>query len=106
MSGKWQMTDWINKCASLVKEEDLQAVVIVTVHKDGSVGVHTNGDTKKHKDVIGRWGQNVFQQIITAIPFTTVFGMGNGGEPQPLTEEEIKKLSGSGKEWKRFIEEG
>lgn len=71
----------ITELKSMAKTKDLQAVVILTVSRDGVVSVVTYGETKEKCKAIGDWGQGLWDHAVSIIPFQTVFGWGNKGVP-------------------------
>lgn len=71
----------ITELKHIAKEKDLQAIVVITVARDGVMSVVTYGETKEKCKAIGDWGQGLWDWAISRIPFTTVFGWGNDGKP-------------------------
>lgn len=70
----------------IAKENDHQAVVVLTVERDGTVTVVSYGEDKAKCKAIGDWAQGLWKYAVTLIPFQTVFGWGNNGIPKPVTQ--------------------
>ena len=70
-----------------MKRHDLQGVVILAIQKDGVIQTLTYGSDKRKCSVLGTWIQGFMSQL-SIIPFSTVFGFGNGGKPMALSEDE------------------
>lgn len=83
----------IRDAEKLCKDHDLQAVVVLTVERTGTIRITTYGETKKKCKVIGEWGQGLWEYAVTKIPFQTVFGWGNRGQPKTITPEELETVS-------------
>ena len=62
---------------------DHQAVVVLTVERDGTVTVVSYGEDKPKCKAIGDWAQGLWKYAVSIRPFQTVFGWGNGGVPKP-----------------------
>lgn len=60
---------------------DLQAMVVLTVERNGTVSVVTYGENRKKCSAIGAWGQGLWEYAVAINPFQTVFGWGNNGKP-------------------------
>ena len=88
----------IRDAQAVADQYDCQAVVVLCVDRDGTVRVISYGEDKKKCDAIGAWAKGLWRTAISKAPFCTVFGWGNGGEPQPLTSAEraeiLRKISG------------
>lgn len=84
---------YIRDAKMLCERLDAQAVLILSVGRDGVVHVVTYGETKHKCKAIGIWGRGLWQHAISIIPFRTVFGWGNSGVPKPLMDEELVSLS-------------
>lgn len=76
----------INELKAIANEKDLQAVVALTVSRDGMVSVVTYGENKEKCQAIGNWGQGLWNHAVSVDPFTTVFGWGNDGKPMSMAE--------------------
>jgi hypothetical protein len=76
----------------IASQFDCQAVAVLTVERDGTVRMTTFGEDVRKCKAIGAWGQGLWSYAVTAVPFQTVFGWGNGGRPKPLTASEMAKL--------------
>lgn len=72
----------IEDAKRLAKQLDLQAVVVLTVARDGTVKVVSYGETKAKCKSIGDWAQGLWKYAVTINPFQTVFGWGHGGKPK------------------------
>lgn len=96
--------DWIGEARSIAKDCNLQACVIISVARDGTVGVHTYGDGAIKCGVIGRWARDFAKRGLSLVPFQTVFGWGNGGVAKPLTDEQIASMSAKALAYAREIE--
>jgi len=83
------MTFVVKHARRLAKDHDLQAVVVLTVAKDGVVTVTTYGEDTKKCDAIGKWGQGLWKYAVSLDPFQTVFGWGNNGTPKRITKEQV-----------------
>ena len=68
---------------SICKQHDFQAMVALTVERNGTVSVVTYGENKEKCKAIGDWGQGLWKYAVSIIPFKTVFGWGNNGKPFP-----------------------
>ena len=77
MKAPISITELRNKIADA---KDLQAIVVLTVSRDGMVSVVTYGETKKKCKAIGDWGQGLWKYAVSLDPFQTVFGWGTGGK--------------------------
>lgn len=86
------MTFVIKHARRLAKDHDLQAVVVLTVARDGVVTVTTYGEDKRKCDAIGEWGQGLWKYTVTVVPFRTIFGWGNDGVPKRLSAEEQAEM--------------
>jgi hypothetical protein len=84
------MTFVVKHARRLAKDHDLQAVVVLTVARDGVVTVTTYGEDTKKCNAIGEWGQGLWKYAVSVVPFQTVFGMNNGGIPKRVTQEQQK----------------
>jgi len=84
----------IAELKALAKQKDLQAIVALTVSRNGTVSVVTYGENSEKCKAIGDWGQGLWRYAVAIVPFRTVFGWGNNGQPQPLTEAEKLQLIG------------
>lgn len=84
------MTFVIKHARRIAKDHDLQAVVVLTVARDGIVTVTTYGEDKKKCDAIGEWGQGLWKYAVSIIPFQTVFGWGNGGVPKKVSKDQLE----------------
>ncbi len=91
----------IRGARTLAQVHDLQAVVIVAVERDGTVRVVTYGENPQKCDAIGDWGQGLWRHAISAVPFQTRFGWGNGGHPAPLTVAEFASLTQPAQDYAR-----
>jgi hypothetical protein len=67
----------------IAKSNDHQAVVVLTVERDGTVTVVSYGENKSKCKAIGDWAQGLWKYAVSINPFQTVFGWGNGGVPKP-----------------------
>jgi hypothetical protein len=75
----------ITELRKIAQAKDLQAIVAITVQRNGTTSVVTYGENKEKCKAIGDWGQGLWDWAISRIPFTSVFGWGNNGEPiEPL----------------------
>lgn len=90
--GLTKMKFKINDARKIGKNFDLQAVVVTTIRRDGAVDIVTWGENRKKCNVIGWWGQRMFEQNASTWPFRTIFGWGNKGIPKPFSEEEKNEL--------------
>lgn len=72
----------ISELRAIAEQKDLQAVVVLTVTRDGVVSVVTYGENKAKCKAIGDWGQGLWSYAVSIIPFQTVFGWGNNGIPK------------------------
>lgn len=84
------MTFLVKHARRLAKDHDLQACVVLTVARDGTVTVTTYGEDKRKCDAIGEWGQGLWKYAVSIIPFQTVFGWGNNGIPKRVTAEQME----------------
>lgn len=80
----------IKDAERIAKDNDHQAVVVLTVERDGTVTVVSYGETKAKCKAIGDWSQGLWKYAVTLIPFQTVFGWGNGGIPKPAEDNRGK----------------
>lgn len=71
----------IKELQTIADDKDLQAIVVLTVERNGNVSVVTYGETKAKCKAIGDWGQGLWRHAVSIIPFQTVFGWGNDGKP-------------------------
>ncbi len=71
----------------------LNAVVIFAVRDDGVIDTATWGETRFHKDAIAAWAHGLARNTVTQVPFKTVFGVGNAGRPQRLSDGALESLS-------------
>ncbi|RUR38540.1 hypothetical protein [Vreelandella populi] len=76
----------ISDAKAIANQRDLQAVVVLTVERDGTVSVVSYGENKAKCKAIGEWAQGLWSYAVSIRPFQTVFGWGNGGKPKPLDE--------------------
>lgn len=83
----------IKDAKKIARDFDLQGIVIMAIRLDGTIDTVTYGQDKLKCNVLGWWGQNTIKMAWSIFPFRTVFGWGNGGIPQPFTEEEWNSLS-------------
>ena len=74
----------IKEVGSFCKARDLQAAVVITVSRDGTLSVVSFGETKKKCRAIGAWAQGLWKASITAMPFVDFFGWGHNGVPTPI----------------------
>lgn len=75
-----------------------QAVVLLDVAADGTVGVSTWArGAGTPSEAIAEWARGLEAHAITVVPFQTVFGWGCGGRPTPLTPEQRATLSEAGR---------
>lgn len=82
----------INDLKLLSEQHNLQALMMLCVERNGTVSVVTYGENKKKCKAIGDWGQGLWKNCVSLIPFKTIFGWGNGGVP--VSEEEVRKEYG------------
>lgn len=75
---------------AIAKKKDLQAIVCLTVERNGTVSVVTYGETKAKCKAIGDWGQGLWKYAVSLVPFATIFGWGFDGKPQ--SEEDIRHI--------------
>ncbi len=80
----------IKDLKNLAKLHDLQALVLLTVERNGTVSVVTYGEDKDKCKTIGDWGQGLWKHCVSIIPFTTIFGWGNNGNPMTVEEARVK----------------
>ena len=69
-------------------DKDLQAIVVLTVARNGTVTVTSYCESKKKCRAIGDWAQGLWKYAVSLKPFQTVFGWGNGGIPVEHTLRE------------------
>lgn len=74
------------------------ACILIAVEKDGTVRIVTWSVSKSDCNAIKPLVDRLFEQV-TAVPFRTVFGWGNGGVPMPLTDAELATLKPGGLEY-------
>lgn len=67
----------------IAKNGDHQAVVVLTVERDGTVTVVSYGENKAKCKAIGDWAKGLWGYAVSINPFQTVFGWGNDGVPKP-----------------------
>ncbi len=79
----------VKELRQIASNKDLQAIVVLTVERNGNVSVVTYGETKEKCKFIGDWGQGLWLHAISLVPFATIFGWGNFGKSQ--TVEQAKK---------------
>jgi len=89
----------IPECKTLAEDHDLQAVVVLSVEKDGTVRVSTYGADKEKCDAIGRWGQDLLHTRLSIAPFQTMFGWGNGGVPIGVDVNDLLRLSSNERQY-------
>jgi hypothetical protein len=87
----------IATCKRIAKQDDRQAVVLITVARDGTVTVSSYGENRAKCHAIGIWAQGLWDHAVSTVPFRTIFGWGNDGTPLPLTPEERAGLSPAGR---------
>jgi hypothetical protein len=74
-------------------------IVLLGVHNDGRAEVATYGVSMTDCHTLGLWGKQLLDNI-TPVPFQTWFGWGRpGGEPTPLTADELATLSPTAQAW-------
>lgn len=78
----------IEDLKQLAQKYDQQGIIAFCIERDGTVRCVTYGEDKLKCDAAGWWGQGTANNL-SIVPFQTVFGWGNEGEPLHLTEEEI-----------------
>lgn len=76
----------ISELKQIAEQKDLQAVVVITVARDGMMSVVTYGENKEKCKIIGDWGQGLWDWAIAREPFVTKFGWGNNGKPLQTNE--------------------
>lgn len=89
----------LNDLKSIVKKYDGQGGILILLRDDGVIDTHTYGKSKLQCDVIGNWMKSSFDHTVTKIPFSTVFGWGNGGKVQRITLDEWDSLTDSQRAW-------
>lgn len=83
----------IEDLKKLAKQRDQQAIIAYCVERDGTVRCVTYGEDKLKCDAAGWWGQG-FVKNLSTIPFFTIFGWGNAGEPGKLSRSDrLKAIS-------------
>jgi len=80
----------ISDLKNLAKKRDQQAIIAFAIERDGTVRCVTYGETKIKCRAAGWWGQGFMEEYISTVPFRTVFGMGNKGNPKHLTGDELE----------------
>jgi len=79
----------IKDLEKLSKQHNLQAIMMLCVENNGTVSVVTYGENATKCKAIGDWGQGLWKHCISLIPFATVFGWGNNGNP--VSEEKVRE---------------
>ena len=69
----------IDQLKALANEHDLQAIVSITVARDGTITVSSYGEDKDKSKVIGDWAQGLWKWAIARYPFVDTFGWGQSG---------------------------
>ena len=78
----------ISELRALADAKDLQAIVVLTVERNGNVSVVTYGEDKAKCKAIGDWGQGLWRYAVSLIPFQTVFGWGYNGVPTDVIKDD------------------
>lgn len=86
------MSYTIRKARKLCKDENLQGCVVITIEQDGTVRVTSYGASKRQCNAIGVWASGLWRHSITRVPFSTHFGWGNRGKPQPIPAKEWETM--------------
>lgn len=83
----------ISELKTMATQKNLQAILVLTVERNGTVSVVTYGENKEKCKAIGDWGQGLWKYAVTLIPFKTVFGWGNRGIPvsEEIVRNDMKK---------------
>ena len=84
----------ISDARAIAKRRDCQAVVVISVGRDGTISTVSYGEDKGKCDAIGEWTRSLWPAVFSIIPFQTVFGWGCNGLPTPVTEEQIANGGG------------
>ena len=79
----------IKDLKALAIKHDMQAIVLLTVERNGTVSVVTYGENIEKCKAIGDWGQGLWKHCVSLIPFQSVFGWGNNG--LPISEDILRK---------------
>ena len=79
----------IKDLKALAIKHDMQAIVLLTVERNGTVSVVTYGENVEKCKAIGDWGQGLWKHCVSLIPFQSVFGWGNNGVP--VSEDILRK---------------
>ena len=88
----------IAMCALAAEKLGSQVTVLLDVAADGEITVSTWArEPGTPALAIAEWANGLWRHALTAVPFRTVFGWGNGGVPLPLTPEERASLAEAGR---------
>ena len=71
----------ISDAKEILEKYEQQAIVILGIGKNGTVTVVTYGENVAKCKAIGEWGKSLVDRGLSLIPFQTVFGWGNKGNP-------------------------
>ena len=93
----------IDDLKKLAKDRDQQAIIAYCIQRDGTVRCVTYGEDKLKCNAAGWWGQGLLDNIISIVPFQTVFGWGTRGVPTGLTKKQLTMLGENSKIPKEFL---
>lgn len=78
------------------KVTDLLGAYVLAIRDDGGIDTATWGSSREACDAIAAW-RDASWEYVSAAPFQTWFGWGNGGVPKRLSAEELDSLGESGR---------